>query len=248
MSFILKPAFLLDSAGGVQMSSVPSNSYQRTSLISLPFYLDLINKCQKFYGKFQNLTFYSYNNLPIDFINIKLNPNNKNIKETINGIYQIVSESKINYYIWFFNNIKDRIDIISKIIFKIFYIVNSIVLFFCIFNLTASMTINIFQQKKEIAIMRALGMKKKDVILIYIYEAIILILTNSFIGLIIGSLISYTISIQWQIFTNINIKYSIKISHLIYIFIFSIIGGIISTIIPAYKILKSPISFLIRNE
>ncbi len=248
MSFILKPAFLLDSAGGVQMSSVPSNSYQRTSLISLPFYLDLINKCQKFYGKFQNLTFYSYNNLPIDFINIKLNPNNKNIKETINGIYQIVSESKINYYIWFFNNIKDRIDIISKIIFKIFYVVNSIVIFFCIFNLTSSMTINIFKQKKEIAIMRALGMKKKDVILIYIYEAIILILTNSFIGLIIGSLISYTISIQWQIFTNINIKYSIKISHLIYIFIFSIIGGIISTIIPAYKILKSPISFLIRYE
>ena len=59
-------------------------------------------------------------------------------------------------------------------------------------------------------------MKKKDVILIYIYEAIVLILTNSFIGLIIGSLISYTISIQWQIFTNININYSIKISHLIY--------------------------------
>ena len=36
MTFILKPAFLLDSAGGVQMSSVPSNSYQRTSLISFP--------------------------------------------------------------------------------------------------------------------------------------------------------------------------------------------------------------------
>jgi len=248
MTFILQPAFLLDSAGGVQMSSVPSNSYQRTSLISFPFYLDLINKCQKFFGKFENLTFYSYNNLPIDFINIKLNPNNKNIKKAIDGIYQIISDSDIYYYIWFFNNIKDRIDMVSKIIFKIFYIVNSIVLFFCIFNLTTSMTINIFEQKKEIAIMRTLGMKKKDVILVYIYEAIILILTNSFIGLIIGSLISYTISLQWQIFTNININYSIKISHLIYIFIFSIIGGIISTIIPAYKIINNSISFIIKNE
>ena len=248
MTFISKPAFLLDNAGGLQMSSVPSMFYVRNSLISFPFYLDLINKCQKYYtGKLKNLNLYSYDNLPINYINIKLNSNNKNIQETIDGIYKIISDSETYYYIWFFNDVKERINLVSIIIYKIFYTVSAIVLFFCFFNLTASMTINIFSQKKEIAIMRALGMKKRDVVFIYIFEAIILILTSSFIGTIIGSLISYTMSLQWQMFTHINVSFSIKISNIIAIIILSILGGILSTIIPSYRMLKCPISSLIRD-
>ena len=248
MTFISKPAFLLDNAGGLQMSSVPSMFYIRNSLISFPFYLDLINKCQKYYtGKLINLNLYSYDNLPIEFINIKLNPNYKNFQQAIDGIYKIISDSDTYYYIWFFNDIKDRINIVSKIIYKIFYTVSGIVLFFCFFNLTASMTINIYEQKKEIAIMRSLGMKKRDVVFVYICEAIILILTSSFIGTIIGSLISYTMSLQWQMFTHVNVSFSIKISNIIAIIILSILGGILSTIIPAYKMLKFPISSLIRD-
>ncbi len=248
MTFISKPAFLLNNAGGLQMSSVPSMFYIRDTLISFPFYLDLINKCQKYYnGKLKNMNLYSYDNLPIDFINIKIKSNNKNIKETFDGIYKIISDSDTYYYIWFFNDIKERISIVSTIIYKIFYTVSATVIFFCFFNLTASMTINIFSQKKEIAIMRSLGMKKRDVILVYIFEAIILILTSSFIGTIIGSLISYTMSLQWQIFTHINVSFSIKISNIIAIIILSIIGGILSTIIPSYRMLKCPISSLIRD-
>ena len=122
-----------------------------------------------------------------------------------------------------------------------------LILLFCFFNLTASMTINIFDQKKEIAIMRSLGMKKRHVIFIFVCEAIILILSSSIIGTVIGSLISYTMSLQWQMFTTINVSYSIKISNLIYIIIFSILGGILSTIIPACRMLSTPIASLVKE-
>ena len=109
------------------------------------------------------------------------------------------------------------------------------------------MTVNIFEQKKEIAIMRSLGMKKSDLIFIYICEAIVLILSSSIIGTIIGSLISYTMSLQWQMFTNVNVSFYINKSNLIYIIIFSIIGGIFSTIIPASNMLRSSIAALVKE-
>jgi ABC-type antimicrobial peptide transport system permease subunit len=247
MKFISKPAFLLHSGGGIHMSSVPSIFYQRTNIISIPLFIDIINKCQRYYSnKLKDLKIYFYNNFPIETINIKVNPNS-DIKKSVDGIYDIIVESETLYFVWLFNNIKERIEIVTKIVYKIFYTVSAIVLFFCFFNLTASMTINIFEQKKEIAIMRTLGMKKREVVFIYICEAIVLILTSSFIGTIIGSLISYTMSLQWQMFTNVNVNFSIKISNIISIVLFSIIGGLFSTIIPSIKMLRTPISLLIKE-
>jgi ABC-type lipoprotein release transport system permease subunit len=109
------------------------------------------------------------------------------------------------------------------------------------------MTINIFEQKKEIAILRSLGMNQRQIIYIYICEAIILIFSSSIIGIIIGSFISYTMSLQWQMFTYINISYNLKLESLIMIILFSILGGILSTIVPAKNMLKIPISQLIKE-
>ena len=247
MRFLLKPAFLLNSAPGLQMNAVPSNMIQRTSITSFPIFLDIINKCNKYYpNKLEDSVSYSYLDFPIEQINLKLN-SSMNIKSIIDGINDILYENDLTVFIWFFHQMKEDIDRIKNLVHTVFYVVCTIVLFFCFFNLTASMTINIFEQKKEIAIMRALGMKKSHVIFIYICEAIVLILSSSIIGTIIGSLISYTMSLQWQMFTNINVSFYINKSNLIYIIFFSIIGGIFSTIIPAYRMLNSSIASLIKE-
>jgi ABC-type antimicrobial peptide transport system permease subunit len=247
MRFLLKPAFLLNSAPGLQMNAVPSNMIQRTSITSFPIFLDIINKCNKYYpNKLEDSVSYSYLDFPIEQINLKLN-SSMNIKSIIDGINDILYENDLTVFIWFFHQMKEDIDRIKNLVHTVFYVVCTIVLFFCFFNLTASMTINIFEQKKEIAIMRALGMKKSHVIFIYICEAIVLILSSSIIGTIIGSLISYTMSLQWQMFTNVNVSFYINKSNLIYIIFFSIIGGIFSTIIPAYRMLSSSIASLIKE-
>ena len=143
---------------------------------------------------------------------------------------------------------KKRLDISSNIVFFIFYIVSIIVLIFCIFNLTASMTINIYEQKKEISIFRALGTKKRHIIFIYIGESFILILSSSIIGSIIGSIISYTMALQWTLFTNVNVFFNLPYESLIIIFLFSIIGGILSTFFPAKNMLNNTIAELIRSS
>ena len=247
MRFISQPYILFDAVGGLNMNSQPSNYQQRTNIISVPLFLDLINKCSNFFSdEVRKMNFYSYENFPIEQVFLK--PNKKNYQDSIEKIINVIgNDLYFDVYLYLFQKRIDKIETIEKIIFNIYHIVISIILFFCFFNITASMTINIFEQKKEIAILRSLGMNQKQIIYIYVCEAIILIFSSSIIGIIIGSFISYTMSLQWQMFTYINIAYNLKLQSLIMIILFSILGGILSTIVPAKNMLKIPISQLIKE-
>jgi len=192
------------------------------------------------------MDFYSYENFPIQQVFLK--PNKTDYANSLEKIIDVIgNDLYFNVYLYLFQKKRDKIDNVEEIIFNIYYIVVSIILFFCFFNITASMTINIFEQKKEIAILRSLGMNQRQIIYIYVCEAIILIFSSSIIGIIIGSFISYTMSLQWQMFTYINISYNLKLESLIMIILFSILGGILSTIVPAKNMLKTPISQLIKD-
>ena len=246
MQFLSKPAFLLDSAGGLQMNSQPSMFVKRDAIISIPQYLDILQKCRNYFSeKSREFRFIGYKDLPIWGINIK--PKASATKDDIDEISNIIKHNgPKDMNLWLFASLNDRLNLVSNIIFLIFYIISSIVLIFCLFNLTASMTINIFEQKKEIAIMRSLGMKKRHVIFIYIAEAFILILTSSIIGSIIGSIISYTMALQWGFFTNVNIGFNLPTGSIIVIILLSILGGIFSTYIPARNMLNKSIAELIK--
>ena len=251
MTFLNKPAFIINAAAGLQVNSEPSMMVRHTTSLSIPQYVDLVYKCNRYFPEeikeMTDMDIASYETFFIEKINLKLN-SKLPIKKAVDGISDIVNEDP-NYIanLWLYNKMKSRMDSISKMVFQIFYVVSTIVLFFCFFNLSASMTINILDQKKEIAILRSLGMKRPHVIFVFVCEAIVLILTASFIGTIIGSLISYTMSLQWQMFMNISVKYSVPVTALIIVISFSILGGILSTIVPATRMMNVPISMLVRN-
>ena len=246
MQFLSKPAFLLDSAGGLQMNSQPSMFITRDAIISFPQYLDILQKCRNYFAEdASDFRFIGYSKLPIWGINIK--PKSSATQDDIDMISNIIKyNGPSGVDLWFYSSLNDRLNMISNIIFLIFYIISSVVLIFCLFNLTASMTINIFEQKKEIAIMRSLGMKRRHVIFIYIAEAFILILTSSVIGSIIGSIISYTMALQWGVFTNVNVVFSLPTGSIIVIIAISIFGGIFSTYFPARNMLNKSIADLIK--
>ncbi len=246
MILLSKPAFILDSAGGLSMNSQPSMPITRETVVSIPLYLEMLQKCRNYFAEsYEDLAIVNYENLPVWGINIK--PKESATEEDIELINSILRFSGPDGDLWFFANMKKRLDMASNIIYYIFYIVSSIVLIFCLFNLTASMTINIFEQKKEIAILRSLGTKSRHVIFIYVAEAFILILSSSIIGSIIGSIISYTMALQWTIFTNINVTFNLPTGSIIIIITFSIFGGIISTFFPAKNMLNNSIAQLIKS-
>ena len=85
---------------------------------------------------------------------------------------------------------------VVKIINYIFYSVICITMFLCFFSLCASMSANLYEQKKEVGILRAMGFTKKRLKLLYFYEAIILVVSSCFLGVLIGVMVGYTMSLQ----------------------------------------------------
>lgn len=61
-----------------------------------------------------------------------------------------------------------------------------VIMFLCFFALSANMSANLFEQTKEIAIMRAIGLKKVRIMLLFFYEALIVVLSSSILGVLIG--------------------------------------------------------------
>ena len=68
----------------------------------------------------------------------------------------------------------------------VFAVIVLISMCLCFFSLTSSMSANIFDQSKEITIMRSCGMTKRFILRIYVYESLILILSCSLCGFGIG--------------------------------------------------------------
>lgn len=73
-------------------------------------------------------------------------------------------------------------------------------MFLCLFSLSASMSSNLYNQKKEVGILRAMGFTKCRVRLLYFYEALILVLSSCLLGILIGVLVGYTMLLQFNLF------------------------------------------------
>lgn len=82
-------------------------------------------------------------------------------------------------------------------VMQFFFIFTTIVaMVMCFFSLTSSMYTNINEQAKEIGVMRAIGASRFLLARAYVYEALILILCASFMGICIGFVMGYTMTLQ----------------------------------------------------
>ena len=96
---------------------------------------------------------------------------------------------------------------IEQILNIIFNVIIAITMFLCFFSLSSSMSANLYEQSKEIGIMRATGLTKKKVYLLYIYEAFILVLSSSLLGICIGTIVGFSMTLQQALFTNIPLTF-----------------------------------------
>ena len=71
----------------------------------------------------------------------------------------------------------------------IFDVIIIISMSLCFFALSANMSANLFEQTKEIAVLRAIGMTNIRIRLLYFYEAFLLVVASSAFGLAIGSIV-----------------------------------------------------------
>lgn len=78
---------------------------------------------------------------------------------------------------------------------KLFNSIIIITMFLCFFALSANMSANLYEQTKEIGVLRSIGFTKLRIKLLYFYEAMVLVFASSMMGIIIGMVVGYTLTI-----------------------------------------------------
>mmetsp|Transcript_12407 Transcript_12407/g.19118 ORF Transcript_12407/g.19118 Transcript_12407/m.19118 type:complete len:116 (-) Transcript_12407:283-630(-) len=72
----------------------------------------------------------------------------------------------------------------------------------------SSMLTNIYEQSKEIGVIRALGLGRVVVVRLYIWESFILVISASLMGLFIGTAIGWTMGLQQVLFTQLPLPFN----------------------------------------
>eukprot|EP01124_Arcella_intermedia_P004452 TRINITY_DN12534_c0_g1_i1.p1 TRINITY_DN12534_c0_g1~~TRINITY_DN12534_c0_g1_i1.p1 ORF type:complete len:132 (+),score=18.24 TRINITY_DN12534_c0_g1_i1:46-441(+) len=126
------------------------------------------------------------------------------------------------------------------------HITTVIAMLISFFSLMSSMFTNIYEQTKEIGVLRALGISKFWMYKIYIYEAFVLVLSSSLLGILIGSTVSYTMTLQQVLFTQLPIPFAFPWTIMITVLICSILFAIMAAFSPIYRVLQKRVVQIFR--
>jgi len=126
-------------------------------------------------------------------IKLKKPKNLKHQEFVIKTLRQVMSSDQqqgITIYNYFDN--KEAQEDITKILDWIFNVIIGITMFLCFFSLCSSMSANLFDQTKEIGILRAMGFNSNRIAFVYFMEAFILVMASCICGIMIGTTVSVT--------------------------------------------------------
>ena len=112
-------------------------------------------------------------------------------------------------------------------------------MFLCFFALQGSMSANLYEQRKEIGLLRALGFTSWRICLLYFYEALLLVFTSCLLGIIIGVIVGFTMVMQQSIFLAQDCQFFFPWKQTIEIFLLSLICALLSTFGPAYQLTRN---------
>ncbi len=116
----------------------------------------------------------------------------------------------------------------------------------CLFSLTSSMSANIMEQSKEIGILRAMGFTKGRIQILYVYEAFALVLSSSILGVMIGTIVGYTMVLQQVVFTAIPVEFFFPWPQFLVVIAMSFICAAMSTLGPTYQLVRNDIAQIFR--
>ena len=134
----------------------------------------------------------------------------------------------------------------KTIIDLLFSVTIAIMMFLCFFSLSASMSANLYDQAKELGILRSMGVTKIRITLLYFYEALILVFSSCFLGIMIGVFVAYTMKLQMDLFLNQESVFFFPWHQMIEIFCLSLLCAFFSTFGPTTQLTRKQISSIFR--
>jgi len=226
----------LDFAPGFIFSKVPLVRNEAI-LVSLPTFMRLAGE-----------TIQSFEDIPLKKMFIKVKDDSlENMRKVSESLTQLKYTKYQGMRVWDFTDVENSLGSSQSAITIIFVSVEIIVMILSLFSLITSMSTNILEQSKEIAVLRAVGVTMKTMNRLYVAEAFVLVFSSSLFGAIIGAITGWTLSIQRVLFTQLPVEFVFPWRDLMVVFFVAIISAMVSSYFPARRLTKMPIGKIIRQ-
>jgi len=129
-----------------------------------------------------------------------------------------------------------------------FTLVGAIAMIMCFFILWLSFIANVHQNAYEFGVLRSIGLNSVEVVMLYVYEALALVLASVILGTSIGLLIAATLTLQFNLFTELPFRMQFPTPLFLTMFIMAIAVAVLGSALPAYAFLKKSISAVLRRQ
>ncbi|MFW9874664.1 MAG: ABC transporter permease [Candidatus Thorarchaeota archaeon] len=178
------------------------------------------------------------------FINLieKTEKNIKETKEDIRLMYQdrdiLIDDaiSKIN----FMESMTERQSFLMELIL-------SFTIMISIFGLVSNIYAIMLERKFEIGILRSMGMKTQNVRNMFLVESLIILLSSSIMGTLIGTYTAYLLETNMGLMTEMPIIFTVPIEVILRVFIISISVGFLGTYLILIKLSRQNIMEIFRQ-
>jgi ABC-type antimicrobial peptide transport system permease subunit len=155
--------------------------------------------------------------------------------------------SDVGAGVWDYRDEMEPFEIANRAIFYFFSFTTIVAMAISFFSLMSSMYTNIKEQTKEIGVIRALGIPKSWVYRIYIYEAFLLVVASSLLGIVIGTITSYTMNSQQSLFTQLPLAFNFPYLLLFIVLSCSVVFALLSSFSPIRSVLGNRIVQILRG-
>ena len=230
----LRPLSFFSGAPGFTMSPF-DHSKGQDALVSLPSFLRITN------GLYS-----SVDELPMQAFLVKMTSSatDSDVETVVTSLNDIVKNTPLT--VWDYNSSVQPINTANNILFYFFNGTTVLAMLISFFSLMASMYSNIFEQTKELAVIRAIGVRRFSVFRIYLWEAFVVVIAASLTGVIIGTFIGWTMTIQRVLFTQLPITLTFPWQLLLVILGVAVVVSILATASPTWRITRQPIVKIMR--
>eukprot|EP00028_Trichosphaerium_sp_Am-I-7-wt_P001410 CAMPEP_0168516824 /NCGR_PEP_ID=MMETSP0405-20121227/5648_1 /TAXON_ID=498012 /ORGANISM="Trichosphaerium sp, Strain Am-I-7 wt" /LENGTH=413 /DNA_ID=CAMNT_0008536641 /DNA_START=801 /DNA_END=2042 /DNA_ORIENTATION=- len=235
-SHVLRAGGIFDTAPVLFFTKYPTLLLNPDIGVSLPTFMRMSD------GKFK-----SADEVPIDkyIFKTKKGASNSDLDRVKGKIQAIISRYK-NHKLWDIRDELKPFEAATTALNYFFTFTTIVAMVVSFFSLLSSMFTNIYEQTKEIAILRAIGVKKSLMYRIYVYEAFIIVLSASLLGIGIGFVLAYVMTIQRALFTGLPIPFVFPWFIVGIVFAASMVFSALSALFPIYRVLQMSIVSIFR--
>lgn len=134
------------------------------------------------------------------------------------------------------------------------YIILCLIIAVATFNILGSLTMSVVEKKKDIGVLRSMGVSDKSILRIFMFEGILIGIIGTLAGVALGFLICY-LQIEYNFYPLDSTKYiidampmKVELSDIIAISIMSMLLSFLASLYPAKRAVKIPLLDAIKWE